>query len=108
MMVQMRDRAEHLKHSPPVGRPMTCEEFQAQMPELLGDDIREHEHLKACARCTALLDELEYIATIASDLLLPVYEPGESVWRNINASLSKATGKAAEVNGHLRELPVKG
>jgi hypothetical protein len=107
MMVQIRDHAEHLDDSP-VGRPMTCEEFQARMPELLGDGIREHQHLKTCARCAALLDELEYIARIASDLLLPVYEPGESVWRNINASISKPIGKAAEVNGHLRELPAKG
>jgi len=106
MMVQMRDRAEHLDDSS-AGRPMTCEEFQAQMPELLGDDIREHEHLKTCARCTALLDELEYIAGIASDLLLPVYEPGEAVWQKINASLSKPVGEAAKLNGHLKELPVK-
>jgi hypothetical protein len=107
MMVQMRDRAEHLKDSP-VARPTTCEEFQTRMPGLLGDDIREHEHLKTCARCSALLDELEYIAKIASDLLLPVHEPGESVWRNINASISKPIGKAAEVNGHMRDLPAKG
>ncbi len=60
------------------------------MPELLGVDIRSHEHLKTCARCAALLDELEYIASIASDLLLPVYEPRESVWQKIHASLPKA------------------
>lgn len=106
MMVQMRDRTEHLDDSP-AGRPVTCEEFQARMPELLGDDIREHEHLKTCARCSALLDELEYIAGIASDLLLPVYEPGEAVWQKINASLSRPADEAAKSNGHLIESPAK-
>ena len=107
MMVQMRDHTQRLDDSPP-GRPVTCEEFQARMPELLGDDIREHEHLKTCARCAALLDELEYIAGMASDLLLPVYEPGESVWRKISASLSKPTDEAVKSNGHLAHLPAKG
>jgi hypothetical protein len=107
MMAQMRKQPEHLNDSR-AARPVTCEEFQARMPELLGDDIREHEHLKTCARCAALLDELEYIAGIASDLLLPVYEPGESVWRKISASLSKPSDEAAKVNGHLAGMPLKG
>jgi len=99
-MVQMRNHTERLD-SFPGGRPVTCEEFQAQMPELLGDGIREHQHLKTCARCRTLLDELEYIASIASDLLLPVHEPGDSVWKKISASLSKSTDEAAKLNGHL-------
>src|SRR5271168_5319673 len=104
MMVQMRAHAERLDDSP-AGQPVTCEEFQAQMPELIGDDIRDHEHLKTCARCSALLDELEYIARMASDLLLPVYEPRESVWQKISASLSEPTDGAVKLNGHLTELP---
>jgi len=106
MMVQMRNHAERSEGSYG-GRPVTCEEFQSQMPELLGDDIREHEHLKTCARCKALLEELEYIAGIAGDLLLPVYEPGESVWKNISASLPKSSDEAAERNGHMRETSAK-
>jgi hypothetical protein len=107
MMVQMRNHAERLDRSP-TERPLTCEEFQSQMPGLLGDDIREHEHLKTCVRCAALLDELEYIASIASDLLLPVYEPGDSVWQKINANLHKPADDALKANGHLAHLPAKG
>jgi hypothetical protein len=103
MMVQMRDRAERFDDDP-ARRPMTCEEFQAQMPELIGADIRGHEHLKTCARCAALLEELEYIAQIASDLLLPVHEPGDSVWKKISASLAKPAPKDVKFNGHLRGL----
>ncbi len=107
MMVQMRNHAERLGDSH-AGQPVTCEEFQKQMPELLGDDIRGHEHLKTCARCAALLDELEYIARIASDLLLPVYEPGESVWQKINADIHKPTNRAVKANGHLAHSSAKG
>ncbi len=102
MMVQMRNHAERSDASP-AGRPVTCEEFQTRMPELLGGDIHDHEHLKTCARCRALLDELEQIAIAASELLLPEYEPGESVWKNISASLPKSTADAIKSNGHLAE-----
>jgi hypothetical protein len=107
MMVQMRDHAKHLDGAP-AERPVTCEEFQAQMPDLIGSDIRDQEHLKSCVRCAALLEELEYIAQIASDLLLPVYEPGESVWKNISASLPKSTDEVIKLNGHLAGSSVKG
>ena len=107
MMVQMRDHAKHLDGAP-AERHVTCEEFQAQMPDLLGSDIRDHEHLKTCVRCAALLEELEYIAQIASDLLLPVYEPGDSVWKNIRASLPKSTDDVVKLNGHLTGSSVKG
>jgi hypothetical protein len=113
MMVQMPNHTEHLDGSPD-GRPVTCEEFQTQMPELLGDGNREHQHLKTCARCQALLDELEYIASIASDLLLPVHEPGDSVWKKISdslpksASLPKSTAEVVKLNGHLTESSAKG
>jgi hypothetical protein len=101
MMVQMRDHAVRVDETPP--RPtVNCEEFQSRLPELIGQDIRENEHLKTCARCTALLEELEYIAGIASDLLLPVYEPGEAVWKKISASLPKAE-EGAKINGHLNQ-----
>jgi len=107
MMVQMRDRAERFGDSL-AGRPVTCEEFQAQMPDLIGRVIRDHEHLKTCARCAALIEELEYIAKIASDLLLPVHEPGDSVWKKISAALPKSTNEAVKLNGHLTGLRAKG
>jgi hypothetical protein len=99
-MVQMRNHAERLDGNP-AGRPVTCEEFQAQMPELLGDGIQDHQHLRTCARCRTLLEELEYIASIASDLLLPLHEPGDSVWKKISASLPKSPEEVAKLNGHL-------
>jgi hypothetical protein len=105
MMVQMRNHAERHDGSP-AARPVTCEEFQKQMPELLGEDIREHEHLKTCARCAALLEELEYIARIASDLLLPVYEPRETVWQKIHASLRNPANETVTANGHLARSPL--
>jgi hypothetical protein len=107
MMVNIREHAEPLDDSS-AGRPVTCEEFQARMPELLGDDIREHEHLKTCARCAALLDELEYIASIAGDLLLPVHEPRDSVWEKISASLSKSSGGDGKGNGQLKIVQAEG
>lgn len=106
MMVKMRERANR-RDDPAVRPPVTCEEFQARMPELLGDGIRSHEHLKTCARCAALLDELEYIASIAGDLLLPVYEPRDSVWEKIHASLPKSSAGATKANGHIKTLHVE-
>jgi hypothetical protein len=88
MMIKMDDRAERANGHYP-GKTMTCEEFQEKMPELIGADIRDHEHLQTCARCSALLTDLEIIADIASNLLLPVHEPGDVVWKKITASLSQ-------------------
>jgi hypothetical protein len=100
MMVQMRNRSER----PAAGPPVNCEEFQAQMPDLLGGNIREHEHLRTCARCAELIDELEYIAKAASALLLPVHEPGDSVWKKISAALPKPKDETLKMNGHLRQI----
>jgi hypothetical protein len=107
MMVQMRDRAERSGDSL-AGQPVTCEEFQAQMPGLIGGVIRDHGHLKTCTRCAALLEELEYIAKIASDLLLPVHEPGDAVWKKISAALPNSPDKAVKINGHFTGARSKG
>jgi hypothetical protein len=106
MMVPRRDHVV-LSDKTQAGRPVTCEEFQSQLPELVGagQDIRSHEHLKTCDRCAELLADLEYIAGIAGDLLLPVYEPGEAVWQKISASIAKPSDEAAKVNGHLKAVP---
>jgi len=99
MMIQMRDKVV-----PPSGAPaersLTCEEFQAQMPELMGGSIHDHEHLKTCARCQALLEELEYIASIAGDLMQPVYEPGDQVWKRITDSLQQDGKPVANTTEH--------
>jgi hypothetical protein len=99
MMIPIRDHAERLD-SLPAGRPLNCEEFQAQMSDLLAGDIRTHEHLKTCLRCQSLLNDLQTIADAARQLL-PVYEPGDAVWRKIEASLAEPPGHAVKSNGHL-------
>ncbi len=53
---------------------MNCLEFQAQLSEkmALGEDVYSHPHVQACARCRALLVDLEMIAEKAHRLY-----PGE-------------------------------
>jgi hypothetical protein len=67
----------------------TCAEFQEQLPELFesGVDLKEQEHLKTCEQCSALVDDLEYIAQQAK-LLLPIHDPSPAVWENIQSSLA--------------------
>ena len=70
-------------------QPMTCEEFQDQLPDLFGSgaDLNEQDHLKTCEQCAALVRDLEYIAQQAK-LLLPIHDPSPAVWDNIQSSLS--------------------
>jgi hypothetical protein len=71
------------------GQSTTCAEFQAQLPELFesGVDLKEQEHLKTCEQCSALVNDLEYIAQQAK-LLLPIHDPSPAVWENIQSSLA--------------------
>jgi hypothetical protein len=43
---------------------MSCAEFQSQLPDLIGAgrDVRSHPHVKACALCRELVDDLHRIA----------------------------------------------
>jgi hypothetical protein len=72
-----------------IGQPMTCEEFQDQLPGLFesGAPLKEQEHLKTCEQCSALVSDLEYIAQQAK-LLLPIHDPSPAVWENIQTSLA--------------------
>jgi len=67
----------------------TCAEFQERLPEIFesGVDLKEQEHLKTCKQCSALVDDLEYIAQQAK-LLLPIHDPSPAVWENIQSSLA--------------------
>jgi hypothetical protein len=94
MMIQMRDKTASPGGPSASEQTLNCQEFQAQMPELIGGSIRDHEHLKTCARCQALLEELEYIAQIAADLMQPVYEPADAVWKRITDSLQEGNPPA--------------
>jgi hypothetical protein len=67
---------------------MTCAEFQEKLPELFEShsELADHEHLKSCENCAALVRDLEYIASQAR-LLLPIHDPSPAVWDNIQQAL---------------------
>jgi predicted anti-sigma-YlaC factor YlaD len=71
-------------------RNMSCEEFQAQMSEMIGSgqDASTHPHLQNCERCRALLADLQTIADAARDLF-PTVEPPDAVWTNIESALKQ-------------------
>ena len=108
MMIQMRDKTSSAGASTSDGKSLSCEEFQAQLPEMMANGSRDHEHLKTCARCQELLEELEYIASIAGDLMQPVHEPGDNVWKGIKSSLSHIREEDARSNGHVSNPVAKG
>jgi hypothetical protein len=69
---------------------MSCAEFQAQLPELIGtgEDISAHPHVQDCELCRAFLTELETIAEAARQLF-PIVEPSEKLWKNIESAIQK-------------------
>jgi hypothetical protein len=69
---------------------MTCEEFQAHMPDLIGagQDLSRHPHVQSCDLCRALLQDLETIAEAARQLF-PVEDPPDSVWEQIQSAINK-------------------
>jgi hypothetical protein len=69
-------------------RNMTCEEFQAHMPELIGagEDASAHPHVQNCALCRALLQDLETIAEAARQLF-PVEDPPDRLWKQIESAI---------------------
>lgn len=71
-----------------------CHAFQANLPEMFDQeaDMSKDPHLATCADCSALVRDLEYIASQAK-LLLPLHDPSPAVWENIQSALSKSVGK---------------
>lgn len=69
---------------------MTCEEFQAQLADLIGsgEDLTQHPHLKQCSRCRALLADLQTIAEAARQLL-PVEPPEDNLWERIESAIQE-------------------
>jgi predicted anti-sigma-YlaC factor YlaD len=69
---------------------MTCEEFQAHMPELIGSgaDASVHPHVQNCALCRALLADLETIAEAARQLF-PVEDPPDRLWEQIQSAIKQ-------------------
>lgn len=69
---------------------MNCAEFQKILPEYMerGGSTHEQDHLRSCAVCSDLVQDLQYIAE-AAKLLLPIEEPAPRVWQGIQKSLEK-------------------
>lgn len=69
---------------------MSCEEFQAHMPDLIasGEDASAHPHVQSCALCRALLNDLETIAEAARQLF-PVEDPPDTLWDQIESAIKQ-------------------
>jgi len=69
---------------------LSCAEFQAQLPELIGcgEEIANHPHLQSCNLCRALLADLDAIAEAARQLF-PVEEPPDALWEHIESAIVK-------------------
>jgi hypothetical protein len=67
---------------------MSCAEFQAQLPELIGSGAiaATHPHIQSCELCRALLADLETIAEAARQLF-PIVEPPDELWEQIESAL---------------------
>jgi Uma2 family endonuclease len=72
---------------------MSCEEFQALLPELIGtgNDINLHPHIQSCELCRALLADLETIAEAARQLF-PIEEPPDKLWSQIEMAIKDEEG----------------
>jgi hypothetical protein len=72
---------------------MSCQEFQAHLPELIGsgENASAHPHVQQCELCRALLADLETIAEAARQLL-PIEEPPEKLWSQIESAIRKEDG----------------
>jgi hypothetical protein len=88
---------------------MNCQQFQEVLPYIIesGGKPEEEQHLETCASCSALVDDLRYIAEQAK-LLLPMHDPNPRVWTNIEQSLHREgllpEGRMSRL-GHLTKTP---
>lgn len=69
---------------------MNCQKFQEVLPYIIesGGNPQEEEHLRTCAACAELVQDLQYIAQQAK-LLLPMHDPSPRVWSGIEQSLQR-------------------
>lgn len=72
---------------------LSCAEFQAHLPELIGSgaDLSTHPHIRDCELCRALLADLETIAQAARELF-PSVEPPDDLWKNIETAIQSDSG----------------
>jgi len=69
---------------------LSCHEFQARLPELIGtgEKIASHPHIRSCELCRALLSDLDAIASAARQLF-PVEEPPDDLWNEIESAIGR-------------------
>lgn len=69
---------------------MTCAEFQRVLPYIIdtGGNAEQEEHLRECAVCSDLVQDLKYIADQAK-LLVPMEDPSPRVWDGLQKSLER-------------------
>jgi len=74
---------------------LTCEEFQAQLSDLVGSgaDIRNHPHIQDCAICRQLYEELQTIADAARQLFAD-QQPEDHLWERIETAIKEEDGVA--------------
>jgi hypothetical protein len=72
---------------------LSCAEFQAQLPELIGsgENAADHPHVQNCELCRALLADLETIAEAARQLM-PIVEPPDKLWEQIELAIKDEGG----------------
>lgn len=69
---------------------MKCAEFQNALAFIIetGGNKEEEEHLRSCAVCSDLVQDLRYIAD-AAKMLVPMEDPSPKVWDGIQKSLER-------------------
>jgi hypothetical protein len=87
---------------------LSCEEFHAILPELIGtgEDISTDPHIQRCELCRKLLAELETIAEAARQLFPAEEEPPDKLWSQIESALKQEEQSSSNHRGHV-EPPVR-
>lgn len=69
---------------------MNCADFQRILPEVMegGGGAEETAHLRSCAICSDLVQDLKYIAE-AARMLVPMEDPSPRVWESLEKSLER-------------------
>jgi len=69
---------------------MNCAEFQRELPMIIdsGGSAEQEKHLRSCAVCRSLVEDLRYIAEQAK-LLVPMFDPSPRVWEGISEKLQQ-------------------
>ena len=69
---------------------LRCEEFQSNLPYIIGtgEMIAEHSHVRSCELCRALLADLNVIAHAARQLF-PIQDPPAALWGHIESEIAR-------------------